>query len=146
MFRGVSLRKLSVDNAPPGMLTRNLCRNNISHFKSHLYCIPSNGKKNYLWEDRIMNIAPLKSHDEIRDLRCWLLDVRYHKLFEITEWDHKGNWQDWSFQIIPGHLLPQLAALKSLLSNIVPNHRDSPDSWGWGDTDTYITTVGYITL
>jgi hypothetical protein len=69
----------------------NLCTRGWEFFKDHLYRIPGNGRRTWLWEDKIMGLQPLKLAPEIVDLRAWLIQQGIHKLEDISSWDADGN-------------------------------------------------------
>lgn len=48
--------------------------------------------------------------------------------------------------LVPVQLHYQLAILKTLHSNAASVHRNSAYRWGWGDSGSYISALGYIAL
>jgi hypothetical protein len=79
-----------------------LCSRAWDFFKEHLYRIPRNGKRTWLWEDKIMGLQPLKSVPDFADLCVWLIQQGIQMLADISSWDVDGNWLAWAIPRPPG--------------------------------------------
>eukprot|EP00253_Pinus_taeda_P023772 PITA_23772 len=105
-----------------------------------------NGKKTWLWRDRIMGHPPLSEINEISELRVWLRARGIRKIEDIVEWDDDGNWKSWILPIIPEHLNDQLNPFTAEIADFAPVHKNEEDTWGWGQTRVYSAKQGYLQM
>jgi len=93
-----------------------------------------------------MGNDPLEGNEDIVDIRESLLHAGKTRLYDISNWDSKGEWASWDLNSIPDWLTPQKNLLIESLEGSSPKHRQIRDSWAWGTTGTSITVVGYKAL
>jgi len=93
-----------------------------------------------------MGREPLAENGEITDLRNWLERVGVNSLYDLSKWDHRGDWAGWDFLGVPPRLSQQQSTLVDLLEEASPVNRFIKDRWGWGKTGVYTTTTGYRAL
>ena len=68
-LRGGSLRNIQMENTIKGSIIWNSFRKVLDLFVQHLYRIPGNGRKTFLWEDRINGHDPLHVDDAIAEIQ-----------------------------------------------------------------------------
>ena len=96
-----SLINLQRDNSVNCMQVWRLCCKSSSFFKKFVYRIPGNGKRTNLWLDRIMGRDPLAENEEITELREWLESTGINSIYDLSKWDHRGDWAGWDFHGVP---------------------------------------------
>jgi hypothetical protein len=57
--------------------------------QDNLFWVPGNGKSIGLWEDCIMNEAPLADVHELQDLRIWMKNAGLVSLWDDSIWKDK---------------------------------------------------------
>lgn len=65
-----------------------------SMIKEHSFWILGNGKKIFIWTDRIMNKDPIKDRASLTDLRCWMNREGLSSLWDISHWID-SIWEGW---------------------------------------------------
>jgi hypothetical protein len=65
-----------------------------SLIQDNLYWIPGNGKIIKIWEDRIMNEAPLTDVHELQELCLWMKNAGLVSLWDISVWK-ENDWLEW---------------------------------------------------
>jgi len=93
-----------------------------------------------------MGNDPLEENENIMDIREWLLQAGKTRLYDISNWDSRGEWAGWDTNGIPDGLTHQKNHLIDFLEGSSPEHRHIRDSWAWGTTGTYTTAAGYKAL
>ena len=68
-LKGGTLRNLQVTNTPKGSITWNLCIRGLEFFQQQLYCIPGNGRKTLMWDDKIKGNAPLNTKSSLSKIK-----------------------------------------------------------------------------
>jgi hypothetical protein len=127
-----SLSNLQNDNTTNCTQVWKLCCKRSNFFKKMVYRIPGNDKRTHLWLDRIMGREPLADNLDITYLRDWMERERVNNLYDLSKWDHHGDWAGWDFQGVPAPLSLQQSMLIDLLEDVTPVNRTMKDSWGWG--------------
>eukprot|EP00253_Pinus_taeda_P018086 PITA_18086 len=145
-LRNRSIITFNPASSPKGTLAWRLCCGGIDFFRMHLYKVPGNGKKTWLWKDRIMGHPPLSEKNEIAELRVWLRSRRIRKIEDIVEWDDDGNWKCWNLPNIPEQLNEQLNLFSVEITDFAPVHKNEEDTWGWGQTGVYSAKQGYLQM
>lgn len=93
-----------------------------------------------------MGKEPLKDNEDIADLRDWLKHAGVNTIFELSKWDHRGDWIGWDFHGVPERLTHQQILLEDFLEEAVPTKRNMKDKWGWGQSRVYTIAAGYRAL
>jgi exonuclease III len=141
-----SLSNLQVDSSANCTHMWKLCCKSSKFFKNLVYRIPGNGKRTSIWMESIMGREPLAENDEIADLRDWLERAGVIRLYDLSKWDHRGDWAGWDFHGVPPRLSQQQSILVDLLEDVAPVNRTTKDRWGWGQTGVYTSAAGYRAL
>jgi hypothetical protein len=141
-----SLSNLQNDNTTNCTQVWKLCYKRSNFFKKLVYRIPDNDKRTHLWLDSIMGREPLADNVDITYLRDWMEREGVNNLYDLSKWDHHGDWAGWDFQGVPALLSLQQSMLIDLLKDVAPVNRTMKDRWGWGQTGVYTTTTGYRVL
>jgi hypothetical protein len=123
-----------------------LCCKSSNFFKKQVYRIPGNGKRTSIWKDSIMGREPLVENAEIADLREWLERAGVNRVYDLSKWDHRGDWAGWDFHGVPPRLDQQQSILVDLLEDAAPANRAIKDRWGWGQSGIYTSAAGYRAL
>jgi ribonuclease HI/exonuclease III len=144
--RNSSYRNLQFDPTVNSTQVWKLCCKSSTFFNNSLYRVPGNGKRTYIWQDRIMGSEPLEANQDIADIREWLTRTGKIRLYDISMWDCRGDWAGWDLNGIPDWLTPQKNLLVELLEGSTPENRHMRDSWAWGLSGTYTTAAGYKAL
>jgi hypothetical protein len=145
-FKGQRTRCL--DNPLPQIKSSflNLCAKVISLINSHAFWIPGNGKSISVWNDRIMNKAPLAECNSLQTLHLWLDDVGYKTLWDLSLWNGL-NWVSWKQIHVPPELKIDCAVFFSLLHGMAPIHARRKDTHGWASMAGGFSMVqGYAKL
>jgi len=80
-----------------------------------------------------MGSPPLFSNNETEELKGWMILQRYHKLYDISDWNKDGSWHGWKLiNPLPPKLQPQAQLLLNFLKGTSPLHQNAKDSRGWG--------------
>eukprot|EP00253_Pinus_taeda_P004292 PITA_04292 len=137
------LRNLHLDYTANCTLLLKLCYKSNKIFKRYIYRIPGNGKGIRLWQDRIMGRNALIHNEEIAGIRDWLIAAGKTRLFDISDWDQRGDWVGWAIPAPPDHLQQQKKKIMTLLIDAAPIHRSMQDRWGWGRSGEYTAAEGY---
>jgi len=93
-----------------------------------------------------MGKEPLAENVDIIDLRDWLEQAGVNSLYDLSNWDQRGDWAGWDFHGVPAQLSLQQTLLVDLLEDTAPVNRAMKYSWGWGQTSVYTTTARYRVL
>eukprot|EP00253_Pinus_taeda_P020455 PITA_20455 len=101
-----------------------LIKRTIPHIKDQILKNPGNGKNTSIWNNRIMETAPLKRNHNLRDLQDWLEEKGISSLFSISEWD-QNRWTAWKKPPLPNRLSAQSKELKALLYGSAPINKKS---------------------
>jgi hypothetical protein len=141
-----SLNNLKSDSVANCTQMWKLCCKSSKFFTSLMYRIPGNGKRTPIWTQSIMGREPLAENGEISDLRKWLERAGVYTLYDLSKWDHRGDWAGWDFLGVPPRLSQQQSTLVDLLEEAAPVNRFIKDRWGWGKTGVYTTAAGYRAL
>ena len=104
-----SLKNIQMENTIKGSIIWNSFRKVLDLFVQHLYRIPGNGRKTFMWEDRINGHDPLHADDAMAEIQNWLTNKGIHRLADIASWDDKGNWINWSLPLMTERGLPNLS-------------------------------------
>jgi len=48
-----------------------------------------------------MGHDPLAENKEITELREWLESMGINSIYELSKWDHHGDWSGWDFHGVP---------------------------------------------
>ncbi|MCY6524894.1 hypothetical protein, partial [Actinobacillus pleuropneumoniae] len=54
-----------------------------------------NNKRTHLWLDKIMGKEPLAENVDITNLRDWLKQAGVNNLYDLSNWDQRGDWAGW---------------------------------------------------
>jgi ribonuclease HI len=145
-FKGQRTRCL--DNPLPQIKSSflNLCAKVIPLINSHAFWIPGNGKSINVWNDRIMNKAPLAECSSLQTLRLWLDDAGYKMLWDLSLWNGL-SWVSWKQIHVPPELQIDCAVFFSLLHGMAPIHARRKDTRGWGSmAGGFSVAQGYAKL
>lgn len=129
-----SLSNLQNANVVNSTQVWKLCCKSSKFFIKQAYRISGNGKCTHLWLDRIMGKEPLKDNEDIADLRDWLKQAGVNTIFELSNWDQRGDWAGWDFHGVPERLTHQQILLEDLMEEAAPINRTMKDKWGWGQS------------
>ena len=129
-LKGGSLRTIKSEKLPTGTAIWNLCRKSFNLIQQHVYRILGNGKGFFLWEDMILGHHPLSSINSLSEIKLWLSNKGFLRLFEFFSWDDAGNWVDWNFPEMPDRLIPEQSILINALFGLAPIHYSLKDKWG----------------
>jgi hypothetical protein len=114
--------------------------------QDNLLWVPGNGKSIDLWEDSIMNEAPLVDVHELHDLCIWMKNVGLVSLWDISIWNDKV-WLDWMKPDLLSNLENAWLNLRARLKGKAPIHEKKHDQRGWGMyTGSYSVALGYKML
>eukprot|EP00253_Pinus_taeda_P007380 PITA_07380 len=139
------LRTLHLEYTANCTLLWKLCYKSNKIFKRNIYRIPANGKGISIWQDRIMGRNSLIDNEEIAGIRDWLIAAGKLRLFDISDWDQRGDCAGWAIPAPPVHLQQQLKIFMNLIDDAAPIHRSMQDRWGWGLSGEYTAAEGYKT-
>ena len=110
------MRNLSYANTPTGTAIWNSCRKGFEFFNHQLFRIPGNGKRIFLWEDKIFGNPPLSSVTSLSEIMNWATNKGLLRLVDIC------NWVGWSIPDLPVFLIPQKHLLLLSLIGLAPVH------------------------
>jgi ribonuclease HI len=142
-------RKRSLDRpcqAANGSQIHKLCMQAQTLIQDNLFWVPGNGKSIDLWEDRIMNEAPLADVCELHDLHIWMKNAGLASLWDISICNDKV-WLDWMKPKLSSNLENAWLNLRARLKGKAPIHEKKHDQRGWGKyTVSYSVALGYKML
>lgn len=71
---------------------------------------------------------PLNNNEDITDLRDWLKQAGVNTIYDLSNWDHRGDWTGWDFHGVPARLSLQQTLLEDLLEEVALVNRSIKDS------------------
>lgn len=102
----------------------------IPQIRDHICKNLGNKKDTSTWNDKLIGVAPLNQHQNLRGLKDWMEEKGITFLYSISNWD-QNRWIAWRMQALPNRLKNQWEDLKLLLAGIAPINKRSQDSYIW---------------
>jgi hypothetical protein len=73
----------------------------VSLIQNHLRWNPGNGKEIKIWEDHFSERGVLSSIPALDHFRLWLTSIGKTTLFDISNWNKNGAWENWNLGEVP---------------------------------------------
>ena len=115
-------RSKMLDNAwtSKGTTLWQLCKASLNIIIEDCYWIPRNGKIINVWKSNILGQPPRSSLPGLAPLAEWASEQGINTLYDISQWDTKGQWIGWKELSPPAHLANAAASLLSSLHGLSP--------------------------
>ena len=120
-----------------------LCKASLNTIIEDCYWIPRNGKRINVWKSNILGQPPRSSLPGQALLADWASEQGIITLFDLSQWDTKGQWTGWKELSPPAHLVNVADSLLSSLHGLSPTRVTAKDHIGWGKLGQYNVKDGY---